>query len=93
MIPYSQAVTTSGCDRKLYAKIVNNPKDVRFEDLDKILKKYGFECRQPSKGSSHYNYYHPRLPDILTIPYARPIKAIYVKQVIEAIGKLREGSE
>ncbi|MDF9410082.1 hypothetical protein L7E55_17370 [Pelotomaculum isophthalicicum JI] len=46
---------------KLYAKIVRNPKDVDFEELDKILKQYGFKCRQPGKGSSHYIYYHPKL--------------------------------
>ncbi|MDA8211208.1 MAG: hypothetical protein M0021_04935 [Clostridia bacterium] len=81
---------------KLYAKIVNNPKDVKFEDIDNILKKYGFECRQPSKGSSHYNYYHPALSELVTVPYARPIKAIYVKRAvaaIELVEKLKEGSE
>lgn len=75
---------------KLYGKIVNNPKDVRFEDLDKMLKQHGFQCRQPGTGSSHYNYSHSALPDVLTIPYARPIKAIYVKQVIAAIQRLKE---
>ena len=81
---------------KLYTRIVNNPKDVKYEDIDKMLRKYGFECRQPSKGSSHYNYYHPSLPDLLCIPYARPIKAIYVKRAINAIEeieKMKEGSE
>ena len=29
---------------KLFSDIVNNPKDVRFEDIDKVLKYYGFEC-------------------------------------------------
>ncbi|MFZ5641427.1 MAG: type II toxin-antitoxin system HicA family toxin [Bacillota bacterium] len=78
---------------KLYTKIANNPIDVKFSDLDNILKQYGFECRQPNKGSSHYIYYHQELSEILTIPYARPIKAIYVKQAIKAIEKLKEGSE
>ena len=27
---------------KLYAEIVRNPKDVRFEDLDRLLRRYGF---------------------------------------------------
>lgn len=78
---------------KLYAKIVNNPRDVRFEELDKLLTQFGFWRRQPGGGSSHYNYSHPQLPDVLTIPFARPIKAIYVKQAILAIMKLQEGSE
>lgn len=78
---------------KLYAKIVRNPKNVNFDELDKLLRRYGFECRQPSKGSSHYNYYHPDLPELITIPYDRPIKAVYVKEAIKALKKLQEGSE
>lgn len=34
---------------KLFADIVNNPKDVRFEDLDKVLKSHRFS-RRNSKG-------------------------------------------
>ncbi len=78
---------------KIYSQIVLNPKDVKFEDLDKLLKQFGFKCRQPGKGSSHYIYHHPGLPDLLSIPKARPIKAIYVKQAIAAIERLRERSE
>jgi len=78
---------------KIYAQIINNPKNVKFEIIDKLLRQHGFNCRKPSGGSSHYNYYHHELQDILTIPYARPIKAIYVKQAIAAIQKLKERSE
>lgn len=76
---------------KLYAQIVNNPKNVNFEDLDKLLKQNGFTCRQPSGGSSHYIYYHPELPgDKLSIPKARPLKAVYVKEAINRINKIME---
>lgn len=78
---------------KLYAKIANNPKGVRFEELDKLLKKYGFQRRQPGGGSSHYTYWHPQLPEILTVPYGRPVKAIYVKKAIAAIEKLKGGKD
>ncbi len=77
---------------KLYERMVNNPKDIKFEDLDKLLKRNGFICRQPSGGSSHYIYYHPGLPpgDKLSIPKAKPIKAIYVKEAITLINKIQE---
>ncbi|ABO50937.1 conserved hypothetical protein [Desulforamulus reducens MI-1] len=78
---------------KLYSQIVNNPKDVKFDDLDKLLRHHGFMCRKPGGGSSHYNYYHLDLPDVLTIPYNRPIKAIYVKLAIKAIQQLKERGE
>lgn len=73
---------------KLYNQIVNNPKSVKFEDLDKLLSGFGFECRQPRGGSSHYTYHHPRLIDVLSIPKARPIKAIYVKKAIATIERV-----
>ena len=78
---------------KLIDNIVNNPKDVRFEDIDKVLKYYGFECRSSKSGSSHYTYFHVSLPDILTIPKDRPIKAVYVKKAISAIQRLDRGEE
>jgi len=78
---------------KLYTRIVRNPKDVDFEELDKFLKQHGFKCRQPGKGSSHYIYYHPELPEALSIPKARPVKAVYVKKALAAIEKLTEGGE
>lgn len=76
---------------KLFADIVNNPKDVRFEDLDKVLKFYGFSRRNPKSGSSHYTYFHTKLSDILTIPKDKPIKAIYVRKAIMAIDKIERG--
>lgn len=78
---------------KLYNRIARNPKDVDFAELDKILKQYGFKCRQPGTGSSHYIYRHPDLPDMLSIPKGRPVKAVYVKQALAAIEKLVEKSD
>lgn len=78
---------------KLYTKIVNNPKDIDFDGLDKVLRQHGFKRRQPRKGSSHYVYHHPDLPDLISIPKARPVKAIYVKDAIAAIEKLKEKGE
>jgi len=72
---------------KRLARIRNNPKNVRFEELDRLLRDYGFERRQPSGGSSHYFYIcaHYRL----TVPRKRPfIKQIYVKQVIRQLEEM-----
>jgi hypothetical protein len=78
---------------KIYTRIVRNPKDIDFEELDKLLRQYGFKCRQPGKGSSHYIYHHPELLEALSIPKARPVKAVYVRQAIAAIEKLKERGE
>lgn len=78
---------------KLFAQIVNNPKDVKFEDLDKVLIRYGFVRRQSQKGTSHYNYTHQNLIDIITVPFSRPVKAVYVKEAINAIRKLERSED
>ncbi|HLF74037.1 MAG TPA: hypothetical protein VI524_06820 [Anaerolineales bacterium] len=39
---------------KLLEKIRNNPRTVRFEDVDSLPTQYGFLRRQPRSGSSHY---------------------------------------
>lgn len=70
---------------KLLQKIKNNPKTVKFEDLEKILLKNGYKCNQPQGGSSHYTYRKKgKFP--LTIPKKSPyVKECYVKQVIESL--------
>lgn len=70
--------------RKLYNKMKNNPKNVSFEDIDKLLTKVGgFNRSNPKGGSSHYTYSHPDLDDIMTIPKDRPVKAFYVKRALK----------
>lgn len=68
---------------KLIRKIRNNPTDVNFETLQKLLLEYGFKERQPKGGSSHYTY--TRGDTIITVPRHKPVNKIYVKQVIKLI--------
>lgn len=72
---------------KLINRIKNNPKTVKFEELDKLLQNVGFERRQPRGGSSHYTY---GIADkILTVPCKKPyIKVIYVKMAIKLLEDL-----
>ncbi len=47
---------------KLLQKIENNPADVTFDELEKLMTKVGgFTCRS-GKGD-HYTFSHPRLQD------------------------------
>lgn len=70
---------------KLLQRIMNNPKTVKFEELEKILLKNGYSCSQPKGGSSHYTYRKKgRYP--LTIPKKNPyVKECYVRLVIEML--------
>ena len=77
--------------KKLYEKIRNNPRDVSFQDIDKLLTKIGgFSKRSPKGGSSHYTYSHPDLDEIITIPKDRPIKHFYIKKALSAFETVRE---
>ena len=70
---------------RLLEKILQNPKHVRFEDLDKLLKEMGYEVKQRRRGSSHYNYRKKGEPLVITIPKDQPIKETYVKRVIKLL--------
>jgi len=80
-----------GKSDKLLHKIRNNPKNVSFSELEKLLFHYGFEFRR-SRGS-HHIYSHKKRKDIrITIPFKRPhVGAIYVKKVIEMIEQMDIG--
>ena len=78
-------VTLSKQD-KLLDKIRNNPKNVRFETVQKILLSYGFSETAPKGGSSHYTY-HKGIYRV-TVPKDNPVNATYIKQAIIIIDKL-----
>ena len=67
---------------KLIEAIKNNPKNVKFEELRKILENIGYKAI--NNGGSHYVFTKENSIS-LTIPYKRPVKIIYVKQVIKII--------
>ena len=70
---------------KLLKGIFRNPRIIRFEDLDRLLRTSGYEPRQPRKGSSHYTY-RKKGSMLITVPYKRPyVKEIYVKQIIKLL--------
>lgn len=77
---------------KLLERIRNNPKTVRFEELDKILMRFGFSRQQASGGSSHYNYRKGK--SLITIPKKKPyINRVYVEQALEALVSEAEEEE
>ncbi len=69
---------------KLLKKILSLSKDLRFEELRKVLESYGYTMGKPKSGSSHYTFRKPGCNPI-TIPKHEPIKQAYVALVKEII--------
>lgn len=73
-------------DKRLQ-KIKQNPRHVRFDDLDRVLLSYGFERTQSGKGTSHY--YYTLGEHTLSIPYKRPfLKSVYVKKAVKILEEI-----
>ena len=47
---------------KILEKVRNNPKNVSFEDLDKLVRWAGFILRPQKSGTSHFVYTKPGCP-------------------------------
>ena len=63
---------------KLIARICTLSKDLRFDELRKVLESYGYEMYAPRSGSSHYTFRKAGCMPI-TIPKHEPIKKVYVE--------------
>ena len=70
---------------KLLQRIKTLDRNLRLEEIRKVLESYGYTMKGPGSGSSHRTFRKPGCPPI-TIPTHEPIKRIYiilVKEVVE----------
>jgi predicted RNA binding protein YcfA (HicA-like mRNA interferase family) len=73
---------------KRLQKLRQNPNDVTLKELELVLLDFGFTFRQAV--GSHHTYYVviDGVSKLLTVPYHRPIKAIYVKKALKLIDQI-----
>ena len=69
---------------KLLMRISNLSKDIRFDELRKVMESYGYKMNAPRSGISHYTFRKPGCQPI-TIPRHEPIKKVYVEMVKEIV--------
>ena len=69
---------------KLIERILKLDKKLRFDELDRVMKKIGYTQHQAGTGSSHYTYRKPGLSPV-TIPKGNPINKVYVEKVRDAL--------
>lgn len=68
----------------------SNPKaDWTIDDVRAVCDGHGVELRKPKNGS-HFKVTHDTQSDILTIPYDRPIKAVYIRRLVEFIDAVKD---
>lgn len=65
---------------KLLSRILSLDKNMRFEELRKVLESYGYTMSAPASGSSHYTF-RKKGKSPITIPKHEPIKKAYVEMV------------
>ena len=70
--------------RKLLERMRHNPRDWRIGDIAAVCEAFGLTCTPPSKGS-HYKVKHPSQSEVLTIPARRPIKPVYITDLVRFI--------
>ena len=68
----------------------NPAADWTIEDVKAICREFGALCEAARGGSSHYKVAHPRVVEKLTVPYKRPIKAVYIRKLVSFIDAARK---
>lgn len=66
-----------------------NPSGWRIEDLQAVAEAHSVQWPRPGHGGSHVIFSAPGVPQIVCVPSKRPIKPIYVKQLLALIDEAR----
>jgi hypothetical protein len=67
-------------------KMRSNPSsDWSMSDVEKACRAFGVRCIPPSGGGSHYKISHPSQRAILTVPFRRHVKPVYMIDMIDAV--------
>ena len=69
---------------KLIERMKSQPNGVRPDEAQRVLNAYGY--RLDRQRGSHMHFINED-GDVITIPNKNPLKAIYVKDILERIAK------
>jgi len=61
-----------------------NPRDWRIEDVRQVCKAFGLDLDRPP-GGSHYGVSAPGRRHHVTVPFARPIKPVYIRELVRFV--------
>lgn len=77
---------------KLIERVCSLSKDLRFDELRRVLESCGYEMKRPGSGSSHCTFRKSGCAPI-TIPVHEPIKVTYVRMVRDVVESEAKNSE
>lgn len=66
--------------------------DWNIADVEAVCREYGVDCLPNRSGGSHYKITHASQREILTLPFKRPIKAVYIRKLVALIDAVRTSS-
>ena len=73
---------------KLFARMRNNQRDWRIDDLKAVANRFGIDWR--NEGGSHHVFSFMGVDDDVCVPAHRPIKPVYVRQFVALVDKVKE---
>jgi HicA toxin of bacterial toxin-antitoxin, len=69
---------------KILERMRSNPRDWRIDEVVTVCEKFGIACTAPRNGS-HFKVKYDKMAEILTIPAHRPIKPVYIRDLVKFI--------
>jgi hypothetical protein len=66
--------------------------DWSIADVERVCEAYGVRCAPPYGGGSHYKVSHGSQREILTVPFRRPIKPVYIRKLVRFIEAVRNSN-
>lgn len=69
---------------KLVQKMKNRPSGIQFDEASKVLRHHGYDLVRSN--GSHFHFRN-NAGDLITIKKEQPLKAVYVKDVLDRIGE------
>ncbi len=62
--------------------------DWTIKDVEALCREHNIRCEPPRGGGSHYKVSDERMAEILTIPFKRPIKAVYIRKLVAFVSEV-----
>ncbi len=75
--------------KRLEAMRANPRAGWAIADVEALCAEFGIACSPPRGGGSHYRIGHPSQREKLTIPSKRPIKPVYIRDLVQFVDRVK----